>query len=284
MTFALAALAAAPAARAAQCGKPDLVDMVPRDLAVDVPRNAKLGAHYTAATDYLGEAVVLVHPGGNREVLPATWDPTEQLLSVTPTATLVAEKAYEVEWPALRGLNAAAPGVGGTAHFTTGTLMDAVAPTFTGITGVSWDLERMTNDCVDEIVERFVFDIDLGVAGDDGGTSGLTLMLFETKGPMVTGTPMPIPARAWPKDGMRAQVKLAKGDSLGEICFAGIVRDTIGQISQSGDVEACVHTTDPPFFNGCNVSGAGTSRAEIGGSLAALAIVLLVRRRRTRMP
>jgi MYXO-CTERM domain-containing protein len=284
MTFALAALAAAPAARAAQCGKPDLVDTIPADGADGVPRNAKLGAHYTAATEYLGEAVLLVHPAGNQEVLPATWDATEQLLQVTPSAPLDAGQSYEVRWPSLRGLNAAAPGLGGTARFTTGTLMDAAAPTFTGVTSVAWDLERMTNDCVDEIVERFVFDIDLGVAGDDGGTSGLTLMLFETKGPMVTGTPMPIPARAWPKDGMRAQVKLAKGDSLGEICFAGIVRDTIGQISQSGDVEACVHTTDPPFFNGCSVSGAGTSRAEIGGSLAGLAIVLLVRRRRTRMP
>ena len=36
------------------------------------------------STDYLGEDVVLVHPDGSEQLLPATWDATEQLLSVTP--------------------------------------------------------------------------------------------------------------------------------------------------------------------------------------------------------
>jgi len=285
VTLAAGALAAAPVARA-QCGRPDLVDMVPPDGAVDVPRNAKLGAHYAASADYLGEDVILVHPDGSQQLLDATWDATEQFLSVVPSSSaLTADSTYEIRWPVLRGLNAAAPGLGGTAHFITGAGFDAAPPTFAGVAGLSWDLERKTNDCIDEVVERYKFDVVLGAADDDGGTSGLTLMLFQTKGPNVFGMPVPIPARAWPEGGMegtRAQVKLPTADAVGEICFAGLVRDTIGQVSEGGDVQACVHTTDPPFFNGCSVSGGDGAPGGVLASLLPLAALLLRRRMRAR--
>jgi MYXO-CTERM domain-containing protein len=272
---------AAPTGARAQCGKPDLVDMIPPDGATGVPPNAKLAAHYAQATEYLGEDVVLVHPDGSEQLLPAVWESTEQRLSVTPTSALTGDSVYEIRWPVLRGLNAAAPGLGGKARFTTGTAFDTSPPTFVGVVGLSWDLERKNSDCVDDLVERFVFDVDLGAASDDGGTSGLTLMLFQTKGPQVLGMPTPIPARAWPQSGTRAQVKLVTSESVGEVCFAGIVRDTIGQISQSGDVEACVHTTDPPFFRGCSVSGPGAGNPGHRGTLASLALIglVLIRRR-----
>src|SRR6185436_5466673 len=67
VTLALGAAAAPSVARAASCGKPDLVDMVPPDLATGVPLNARLGAHYATAAEYQGEDVVLVHPGGREE-------------------------------------------------------------------------------------------------------------------------------------------------------------------------------------------------------------------------
>jgi len=277
--LAAAAFAATPAARAAPCGKPDLVDMVPPDGAVAVPPNATLAAHYTSAADYLGEEVVLVRPDMSEQVLPAMWDATEQRLSATPPLPLEPGTIYEVRWPALRGLNAAAPGVGDSARFTTGTTFDVGQPTFTGLVGLSWDVERVNDECVDELVERFVFDIDLGAAQDDGGTNGLTLMLFQTSGPTVMDMPKPIPARAWPTDGKRAQVKLSTGDAVGEICFAGIVRDTTGQLSQSGDVEVCLRTTAPPFFRGCSVAGA---RGGDGWALASLALAAILLRRRPR--
>jgi MYXO-CTERM domain-containing protein len=277
LTLATGAAASAPAARAQTCGKPDLEDMVPPDGAVGVPLNATLGAHYAASADYLGEEVVLVRPDGSEVVPPATWDATEQLLSVTPN--LDPNTTYTVKWPALRGLNAAAPGLGDEARFTTGAALDAAPPFFTGLIGIDWELEREEDDCVDELAERFVFDLDLGVASDDGGTSGLTLMLFQTEGPNVMGMPKPIPARAWPKDGERAQVRLATADAVGRVCFAAVVRDTLGQRSESGDVEVCVHTTEPPFFRGCSVSGAGASRA---WPVLWLALAALLLRRRTR--
>lgn len=283
---ALAAAATAPlAAWAASCGKPDLVDMVPPNAATGVPLNARLGAHYTAAAEYLGEDVVLVHPNAGEEILAATWDPTEQLLQVMPTAPLDANSQYEIRWPALRGLNAAAPGLGGKAQFTTGAGDDLAPPSFAGVTGVTWDLERVTDDCTDEQVERFVFDLALGVASDDGGTNGLTLMLFQTKGPHVGDTPTPIPARAWPQtgdDGKRVQVRLATDVAVGEICFAGIVRDTTGAVSSSGDIEACTHTTDPPFFRGCSVASGSARCRDVLASLALAALLLRRGARRRR--
>ena len=73
----------------AQCGKPDLVDMVPPDGATGVPLNAKLGAHYAAAAEYLGEDVVLVHPDGSEQLVAATfWDIDRAAAAVTPTAPL----------------------------------------------------------------------------------------------------------------------------------------------------------------------------------------------------
>ena len=279
LALATAAAASAPAARAQDCGKPDLVDMVPPDMAAGVPLNAVLGAHYTASADYLGEEVVLVRRwDGGQSILPATWDPTEQLLSATPLAPLEPNRDYEIRWPALRGLNAAAPGTMGSARFTTGSTVDTERPSFVGLTSIAWDLERKENDCLDELTERYVFDFDLGAVSDDGGAGGLTLMLFQTEGPTVEDMPRPIPARAFPTNG-RAQIKLATGDSVGQVCFAGIARDTVGQLSLSNSVEVCATTTSPPFFRGCSVSGPG---AGPGWTSALLALAALLLRRRTR--
>ena len=118
-------------ARADSCGKPDLVDMVPPNDGTGVPLNARLGAHYATAAEYQNEDIVLVHPDSSEQVMRAcsppgmvancaTWDPTEQLLQVTLTDPLEANSTYDIKWPALRAINAAAPGVGDHARFTTG--------------------------------------------------------------------------------------------------------------------------------------------------------------------
>jgi MYXO-CTERM domain-containing protein len=289
-TFAAAALLASAAgaavvaplrAHAAPCGVPDLADMVPPDGATGVPLNAKLGAHYLASADYLGEDVVLVHPDGREQVLDARFDPTEVLLSVTPTEPLVAGGAYVVRWPALRALNAATPGIGGQAHFTAGTKDDTESPSFAGVTQVHWDLERVQNDCTEELEERYVFDIALGDVSDDGGRDGLTLLVFQTSGSGAMAMTVPVSTRAIPAAGAAAQVKLPTRDSIGHVCFAALVRDTADLVSQSGAAEACVDTVAPPFFRGCSVAGPapGAAPAITLGALAVLA--LLARRRKT---
>jgi hypothetical protein len=274
-----AAVFAPAPAQAAPCGVPDLADMVPPDGATAVPLNATLSAHYMASADYLGEDVVLVHPDGREQVLEARFDPTEVLLSVTPTEPLAAGGAYVVRWPSLRGLNAATPGYGDEAHFTTGTADDMTSPTFAGVTRVRWDLEREQNDCTEELEERYVFDIALGDAADDGGRDGLTLLLFQTSGSGAMGMTVPVSTRAIPAAGATAQVKLPTRDSVGHVCFAALVRDTTNRVSQSGAAEACVETVAPPFFRGCNVGARSSSSATSAVAIVAL-LVFLARRRK----
>jgi hypothetical protein len=124
------------------------------------------------------------------------------------------------------------------ARFTTALTGDTEAPSFPGVVGLSWDLVREQDDCVDELTERFVFDIELGDAIDDGGPDGLTLLLFQTSGPEIDKMPMPLPGRAWP--GTHTQVSRATEEAVGEICFGAIVRERPAR-SASGNVTACVH-------------------------------------------
>ena len=274
----LGTAALASPARGAPCGRPDLVDMVPPNLASDVPPNATLSAHYAVSAEYLGEDVVLDTPTG-AQALPATFDATEGRLSITPPDPLQSGATYVVHWPALRGLNAAAPGTAGQASFMVGAVPDGAPPEFAGVVGASWDLQRESNDCTDRIEERFVFDLDLGAASDDGGRGGLTLLLFQTSGPGANGGSVPVLARALPPEGTRARVALPTTDAVGHICFAGLVRDTTGQVSNSADREACVDTTQPPFFRGCSVApNARPTRA--GGLCGLLAALLLATRTR----
>jgi MYXO-CTERM domain-containing protein len=272
LALGLALVLAASPARASSCGKPDLVDMVPPDGATDVPPNATLAAHYVSSADYLGEDVVLDTPDLVSNALPATFDATEGRLSITPPDPLVAGGKYTVHWPALRGLNAAAPGVGGQATFTVASLPDSAPPAFEGVAGVSWDLQRENNDCTNTIEPRFVFDIDLGAASDDGGRDNLTLILFQTMGGAVDGGSVPVLAAALPPAGTRPRVALPVPDATGHVCFAGLVRDTTGAVSNSADRQACVDTTPPPFFRGCAVAPAGGSPAT---AVVTLALVLL---------
>jgi hypothetical protein len=279
-----AAMFAPARAHAAPCGVPDLADMVPPDGATGVPLNATLGAHYMASADYLGEVVVLVHPDGRMQEFKARFDPTEGLLSVMPTEPLVAGGAYVIRWPALRGLNAATPGHGDEAHFTAGTADDVASPTFAGVTGLRWDLERVQNDCTEELEERYVFDIALGDAADDGGRDGLTLLLFQTSGSGAMGMTVPVSTRAIPAAGATAQVKLPTRNSVGHVCFAALVRDTTNRVSQSGATEACVDTVAPPFFRGCSIgagstSGGGTTTFGLVAVLSVLALLARPRKR-----
>ena len=46
------------AARADDCGRPDLRDTVPPDMATDVPPNASLFAHYAPSAEYINEDVI----------------------------------------------------------------------------------------------------------------------------------------------------------------------------------------------------------------------------------
>jgi hypothetical protein len=270
------------AARAAQCGRADLLDTVPPSKAAPIPPNASLVAHYDPSAEYLGEDVVLTPRGGTDEVVKVVFDGTQGLLTFTPPTPL-APGEYTIRWPGLRGLNAAALGRGGSVTFVVGETPDVAAPSFEGLTSVRWDLERQNNDCTDSLENRLVFDLPLGPADDDGGRDGLTLVVFQTAGGAVDGGSLPVLARALPAPGAHAQVKLPVADATGHVCFAALVRDLTGKTSNSGSQEICVETTAPPFFRGCAV-GPGSPR-DMGAvlAIAALALILASRTRRRSM-
>jgi hypothetical protein len=269
--------AAGATAAAAPCGRPDLVDMVPPDGAVGVATDATLAAHYASNAEYLGEPVVLVTPDGLENGFTAAFDSTEGLLSITPPAPLAAGASYEIRWPAIRGLNAAAPGNGGTAQFTVGGGPDQHPPTFAGVTGIDWDVERSNNECTDAVEERMVFDLDLGTADDDGGRGQLTLLLYQTAGPQLGDASVPVLAQAMPPEGTPAHVGLPTNRAVGHVCFAALVRDLTGKVSDSGDQEVCAEVTTPPFFRGCSITGGRPTGA---GTLPWLLALLVAHRRR----
>ena len=206
----------------AQCGKPDLVDMVPPDGATGVPPNATLAAHYasvdrisgrgggagpsgrqpTAVAGDVGRhraaAVGDADVGADRRTASTRSAGRRCAGSTPPRPGWVARRASRPErrstprrprsraWPACRGTSSARTTSASTSSSNASCSTSSSAP-----------------------------------RSDDGGTSGLTLMLFQTKGPQVMGMPTPIPARAWPQSGTRAQVRLATGERGGRDLLRG---------------------------------------------------------------
>jgi hypothetical protein len=274
-------LAFSTRAHATSCARPDLLDAVPPDGA-KVPQNASLFAHYEPSADYGNEDVVLTPAGGTPEVVKVTWDGTQGLLTFAPDSPLPAG-SYTIEWPALRGLNTSAQGKGAIVHFTVGDVDDLAPPDFAGLTGVTWDLERETNDCTDSLENRLVFTLSLAPAGDDGGRAGLTLVVFQTAGSGATldGGSVPVLSTAMPRAGDTVVVKLPVSDATGHVCFAAIARDLTGKISNSGATTVCAETTAPPFFRGC---AAAPPRGRDGAApvLVVLAALMWAAQRRAR--
>lgn len=269
-------------ARADSCTAPDLIETMPADKATGVPTNASLFARYQANAQYQQEPVTLDQidsAGTTTQTVPATFDETEGLLQITPPAPLTPGDSYVVHWPALRGIDTATLGAGLDAHFTAGATDDVLSPTFEGIASVSWDVSRETDSCTSNIEERYVFDLGLGAASDDGGRDSLTLVVFQTSGPGVdSSAPAPVLVRRVPPEG--EHVSITSTILVGHVCFAAIVKDLTMKVSTSG-APVCVDTVAPPFFYSCGVSPErpGAPRPDGPALCAALALGLTLARR-----
>jgi hypothetical protein len=267
-------------ARADSCTSPNLIEFTPPDQAQDVPTNAMLFARYASVAQYQGEDVQLEHVGVDMQSVPATFDDTDGMLSVTPPAPLVPADAYVVHWPRLRGLDTATLGTASDQHFKVGPAQDVATPTFEGITGVSWDVTRERDSCTNSLDERYVFDLTLGAAADDGGRDSLTLLVFQTQGPKVdAGTPTRVLVRRIPPAGQTARVTSTVDRAIGHVCFAAIVQDLTLKVSTTS-AEKCVDTVTAPFFYSCAVAPA--RGAGHGGMLLLLATPLALARRKGR--
>jgi hypothetical protein len=289
---ALAAFSLAPPARAATCGRPEVLDTFPPDESTvpaqtTVPPNGSLFAHYSPEAEYGNENVLFTPPNSSdaqgfaaNDMNPhVSWDGTQGLLTFTPPARLD-PGTYTLVWPALRGLNTASPSQPKTITFTAGTADDVAPPDFAGLTGVTWDLERQTNDCTKSLENRLVFTLSLAPADDDGGRSNLRLKVFQSSGSGVDGGPVPVTMMPLPPEGKPATVKLSVGEATGHVCFAAIVLDLTDKVSDSGSQTVCVDTTAPPFFRGCALAAGGGAGG--AGTLAFILVALVIARRRSR--
>jgi MYXO-CTERM domain-containing protein len=283
--WALAAGAAvigwASGAGAAPCTRPDLIETLPADGATDVPPNARLSARYAATAEYLGEPVPLEHVGVGIESAPATFSANEGFLTIAPDQPLAAGATYKITWPALRGLTTAALGTGGTVTFTAGSTDDTAAPEFSGIRSVAWDVERPNDDCSDSPQDRYRFDVALGDATDDASRDLLTLVVFQTAGPELSGgSPEPVLVERVPPSGQGAEVRRSIDAAVGHVCFAALVRDSLGRVSNSAQNEVCTTTVRPPFFYGCSVTRGPADRWPGWVGVFVLGAIVRWRRRR----
>jgi len=268
------------------CGHPDLLESFPPNGAVEVPMNARLSARYASTAEYVDEEVTFEHVGVGVETPRATFDASEGFLSFQPPAPLVPGDAYMVRWPSLRGLTTAVAGKGAEVKFTAGSTDDVDAPLFGGVRAVSWDVERVDDECTDALEDRFVFDLTLDPVTDDGGKDMLTLLAFQSKGGSASTSPTPVLAQHFPASGgnvATVRVERSVDSATGNVCFAALARDSSARVSNSADREVCVHTVKPPFFYGCAMARARTgsdrgSRAASATLLALLGFVGLGRR------
>ena len=230
----VAVLSLAPgAASAAPCGRPDLIETFPKDGATDVPTNAQLTARYASSAEYVQEEVIFEHAGVGPEMATARFDSNEGLLTLLPASPLVAKESYHIEWPALRGISTAVLGRGAAVPFTVGESPDKAAPTFAGVKSVDWDVERSNDDCTGGAEDRFLFDIGLSPASDDAKNDLLTLVVFQTAGPYISGgSPEPVLIQRFPESGSKAQVRRSIDSAKGDVCFAALVRDSVGHFEQ----------------------------------------------------
>jgi Bacterial Ig-like domain len=272
------------AAAAEPCGRPDLLETLPADGATDVPLNVRLSARYAVTAEYVNEEVTFEHVGFDTELPRVTFDSTEGRLSFEPSASLAAGDSYIVRWPALRGLTTAAAGKGAEVKFTAGSTNDVEPPLFGGVRAVTWDVERVDDDCTDSLEDRFIFDVSLDDAADDGGRGMLQLLIFQSKGGSATISPAPVLVQRFPNSGSRVRVQRAIDSAVGKVCFAALARDSSGRISSSADREVCTTTVKPPFFYGCMLSRASGGSRDYGRGAALVAILGLaaVSRQRAR--
>jgi len=264
-------------ARAAQCNRPDVIDTLPPNEAVDVPIDAKLSARYVTAAEYLGEAVTLEHVGMDERSVNVEFDLAEGILSFRPEVPLVPGDEYVVRWPGLRGLSTASIGRGKDVRFTAGTGPDLEQPSFEGLIGIDWSMDRGHDECSDTLEERYVFELDLGSASDDGGRDSLALRVFQTRGPHLDeNSREPVLVSRIPNEGQKVRVARTTDKATGPVCFAASTHDLTDKLSAGAEKEVCVETVKPPFFEGCSTTLGQRAQHAGVNAVFALALALLV--------
>jgi hypothetical protein len=269
---------AAPSAQGAPCGRPDVDFAFPPNDASNVPQNAQLSAHYGSPALYDDEPVQLKGPSGDQLGVSVVYDDAQSMLRASPDQPL--QNGFnEVVWPALRSVSSGGVGRGSTIGFVVDDSIDASPPRFAGLSGISWDLSRDRDPCLDRLEDRFVFELELGDVDDDAGRELLSALVFQTVDPAnADAEPSQVALRAVPASGKLEVRRPAK--KAGRTCFAAVVQDLLGNVSGGGEVEVCTQTKRPPFFDGCALGTPGARSTSTSWAWAAGALLWALARRR----
>ena len=265
---------------AAPCGRPDVDSTFPAHEATGVPPNARLSAHYASPALYDAEPVVLLDAAGEELALSVTFDEAESMLHAVPAAPLRAG-FHELVWPGLRSLSGAGVGRGSTTSFFVQADLDRTPPSFEGVRAVDWDLARDRDPCLDRLEDRFVFELTLGEAVDDVNVELLQVLVFQTRAPGdgTASEPRRVALQALPRSG---KLEVRRPADAGNTCFAAVVQDLLGNVSNGGEREVCVLTKAPPFFDGCSTSAAARAPQHTAAGWLAAGFVLVSLRRGVR--
>lgn len=272
-------------AAASPCGAPDFVSAFPPDGAKAVPKNATLSALYAPTAEYDGETISLAHSGGDTETLTGSFDSAEGLLSASPSELLVEGDDYVVSWPALRGSGGSNRGTSAKVSFTVSGVTDAEPPEFGGLSGIAWDVVRERDQCTDSLEDRFAFDLSLRPASDDGGRASLALVVYQTRGPLISAKDPPVQVliTPMPEKGQAVRVHRSIDDASGFVCFAAMTRDLTFAVSGGADQDVCTTTAPPPFFYGCSVPRGNGNASQPSRSMFAVLFASMVVRRIRRL-
>jgi hypothetical protein len=259
LLLAAVVLGRAGSAQADSCGRADLLVATPPDEATGVPTDAIPTARYTSTAELVDEVVRWGREGEELTSAEPSFDSTSGTLSFVPPDGFEPATRYVIEWPALRGIGSAGRGRTETVSFRTGEGVDGEAPQFEGVQTVDWRPVRVLDDCTDRHEDRFEFELGLATAHDDGGADLLDLVVFQTRGPFVSGADIEGPRQVHVQrySGKSATFRMPLEEAEGDVCFAAFVRDTTGKISASANREVCVKTKLPPIFEGCAVRTLG---------------------------
>jgi hypothetical protein len=143
-------------------------------------------------------------------------------------------------------------GAGRDVEFSTGSSEDTTAPEFDGLLGVRWDYEREFDGCSETFSERYVFYLVPSEPSDDSPSDLLSVLVFQTEGRGID-SPTPIGEEPY-RAGEPVRVENIAAHGVGRVCFAALVKDSVGNSSGGLDQVVCTDTEEPPFFEGCSLS------------------------------
>lgn len=251
----------------AQCPDPaDRVLTFPDDRASNVPVNATLFVEFPSTQAPGGRPTWLVLDSrGNAVEGSEDWDGLTT--SFNPTSDLEPRRPYYAR------VSVAATGQYRNFEFNTGSGRDERAPSFSGLSGLSW--EHRTEDWLFESCrisrEGIIHHLEFSEASDDSGREHLCYHIYQTSGGGIS-SPTLVARTPYIDGGFNLLLPPEQGE--GHVCFRVEVRDLSGRFDGNSR-EHCVDAiVGAVFEDACRVGGAAP-RDHAGLSWASLALVCL---------